>query len=73
MLSEIEVEVTGDAASAWFYAAIADGLDLGAFDLVPSDAEAFHFQVSLAREDGGWHITGADYERYSTGSPGFGR
>lgn len=73
VLSEIEVEVQDDRAEAWFYAAIADGVDLGAFDLLPTDAEAFHFQVSLAREGGEWRITGSHYERYGGGSVGFGR
>jgi len=63
LLSDIDVTVDGDAATADFNAFLADGISISALDFSPGEAEALHFEVQLRREDGDWRITGSRYDR----------
>ena len=63
LLTDIDVTVEGDRATAGFSAFLADGIRVAGLDFTPGDAEAFHFQVELAREDGDWKIVAGSHER----------
>ncbi len=66
LLSDIDVTVHGDTAEADFGAVLADGIDIGALDFAPGDADSFTFHVQLARDGGDWKITGSRYEQGSS-------
>lgn len=44
-------------ATASFEAALADGADITALELLPRDADVLHFEVALRQEEGDWRIT----------------
>lgn len=63
VLGPILVSLDGEGgATASFEAALADGGDITALELLPRDTDVMHFDVDLAQEDGEWRIVSQHHE-----------
>ncbi|MSQ03680.1 MAG: hypothetical protein EXR71_17640 [Myxococcales bacterium] len=58
VLGEIAVEIEGERATASFEAVMAESPE-ALTEILPIAADQWQFAVTLAREDGGWLVTGA--------------
>ena len=58
VLGPIAVQVEGEQAQAQFDALLLSGLNPAALDLRANEADAWHFDVELAREEEDWRIVG---------------
>lgn len=68
LLGPIQVEVDGERARARFDATVAE-FDRERLTLLPDNADAFHFEVDLAREEGEWRVVGHSRRAWSDQRP----
>lgn len=65
----IDVVVEGSTAKALFQAVLSGGAKMDSLgDLLPEALGVYQFEVALDREDGGWKVTSATWERTGEGS-----